>query len=490
MTSRYLISGKKDDYEVVIGCEIHAQVASESKLFSSSKVQFGGVPNQFASFVDVAMPGMLPTINQKCVEQAVRTGLAINAKINLTSYFDRKNYFYPDLPQGYQISQFFVPIVEGGEVLIELENGETKNIRIERIHLEQDAGKLIHDQHPNYSLVDLNRAGVPLMEIVSKPDLNSPEEAATYVKTIRSILRAIGSSDADMEKGNLRCDANVSVRKVGEPKLGTRCEIKNLNSTRNIARAIVFEAQRQVELIENGGVVVQETRLFDANSGETATMRSKEDAMDYRYFPDPDLPPLNITQDFVDKIRLELPELPAVKKNRYINQYKLNQEEVAVLLDDVAIAEFFEKVISRNVEAKLAVTWLNVELLGRLNKQNIAFDQMPISLDNFVELLQLITQKTISAKTAKEIFDLMFSSGKNPKKIVSEMGLEQVSDESPIVDAINKVLDLNQDSLAEYFSGKEKLFAFFIGQIMKETRGKANPAMVNDLLKKEIDKRK
>lgn len=487
--TNYIINGKNAQFEVVIGCEIHAQISSNSKLFSRSSTEFGSSPNNNVSLIDAAMPGMLPIINQKCVIEAIKTGLAINATINKISYFDRKNYFYPDLPQGYQISQFFTPIVENGEVEIILEDGSRKKIRIERIHLEQDAGKLIHDQNPRYSLIDLNRAGIGLMEIVSKPDLSSPEEAANYVKTIRAILRTVGSSDGDMEKGNLRCDANVSVRRVGDDKLGTRCEIKNLNSTRNIAKAIEYEAYRQVAIIESGGLVEQETRLFNPNSGETATMRSKEDAMDYRYFPDPDLPPLLIDDNLIKQIQESLPELPETRKSRYINQFKINNEEASLLVSDNLFIEYFEKLIIK-IEPKLAVTWLTVELFGRLKKSNIEFENNPIDSNKFIELLELIVSGEISGKIAKEVLDEMFINNANPKEIIVSKGLQQVSNEEEIAKIIEQIIDNNPAQLAEYISGKDKLFAFFVGQIMKETKGKANPAIVNRILQEQLNRKK
>lgn len=482
----YTIEGKSGKYEVVIGCEIHAQVASKSKLFSRSSTTFGAAQNSQVSLIDAALPGMLPIINEFCVYQAVKTGLGINAKINLKSIFDRKNYFYADLPQGYQISQFSDPIVGEGAVEIDLENGEKKTIRIERIHLEQDAGKSIHDQHPTLSLIDLNRCGVALMEIVSKPDMSSPFEAASYVKTIRSIVRALETSDGDMEKGNLRCDANVSVRKLGEEKLGTRCEIKNLNSMRNIARAIEFEANRQVEILENGGKINQETRLFDALNGETRTMRSKEDAMDYRYFPDPDLPPLVLSAEFVEEIKKSLPELPETKKQRYIKELAISDYDAGVLTSDLEISAFFEKLTAKH-EAKLCVTWLTVELFGRLNKLGINFENSPINADGLIELLDLIKSGEISGKIAKDVLDLMIAENKSAKKIVEEKGLKQVSDDSAIEKIIDEVLAANPNQLADYKGGQEKLFGFFVGQVMKASKGQANPAMVNELLKRKLN---
>jgi aspartyl-tRNA(Asn)/glutamyl-tRNA(Gln) amidotransferase subunit B len=480
----YIIQGKNNEYELVVGCEIHAQVASHSKLFSRADTSFGAEQNSHVSLVDAAMPGMLPTINLECVKQAIKTGLGIKAQINLKSIFDRKNYFYPDLPQGYQISQFSDPIIGEGEVEISLENHEKKIIRIERIHLEQDAGKSIHDQHPTKSLIDLNRSGVALMEIVSKPDMRSPHEASEYVRTIREILRALETSDGDMEKGNLRCDANVSVRKVGEEKLGTRCEIKNLNSMRNIGRAIEFEAARQVEILENGGKIDQETRLFDAIHGTTRTMRSKEDAMDYRYFPDPDLPPLVLSQEFVDEIKKSLPEMPQAKKLRYMS-LGIPEYDAGVLTADTEISAYFEKLLTRN-DPKICVTWLTVELFGRMNKAGISFENLKVSADNLSGLLDLMKSGEISGKIAKDVLDEMFETGESAAKIVESKGLKQVSDTGAIEKIIDEVLEKNAGQLAAYRGGQEKLFGFFVGQVMKESKGQANPAVVNELLIKKL----
>jgi len=488
----YIIKSKNKDYEVVIGCEIHAQIASKSKLFSRSSTSFGAPQNSQVSLVDAAMPGMLPVINEECVKQAIKTGLGINATINLYSVFDRKNYFYPDLPQGYQISQYQQPIVENGFIEIDLaaihESKETgkKTIRIQRIHLEQDAGKSIHDQDPKLSLIDLNRSGVALMEIVSHPDLSSPQEATEYVKQIRNILRALETSDADMEKGNLRCDANVSVRVVGNKELGTRCEIKNLNSLRNISRAIEFEAARQVEIIENGGNVNQETRLFDAITGETRTMRSKEDAMDYRYFPDPDLPPLQLTKEFVENIKLSLPELPEAKKHRYIKDYSISEYDASVITMDQSMSRYFEQLILKH-EPKLCVTWLTVELLGRMNKANLDFNNVKVDTEMMIELLDLIKDNTISGKIAKDVLDIMIETGEGAAIIIENKGLKQVSDTGEIEKIIENVLSENEQKVADYKSGKDKLFGFFVGQIMKESKGQANPSVVNELLKKKLN---
>ena len=481
----YTIQGKNNVYEIVIGCEIHAQIASKSKLFSRSSTTFGSDANSQVSLVDCALPGMLPTINEECVKQAVKTGLGINAKINLVSIFDRKNYFYPDLPQGYQISQFSDPIVSGGAVEITLENGDKKIINVERIHIEQDAGKSVHDQHPQFSLIDLNRSGIALMEIVSNPDMNSPFEASEYVRTVRSIVRSLGTCDGDMEKGNLRCDANVSVRKIGEQKLGTRCEIKNLNSMRNISRAIEFEAKRQVEILENGGSINQETRLFDALNGETRTMRSKEDAMDYRYFPDPDLPKLILTQEYVDNIKKSLPELPQAKKERYIRDLQISEYDAGVLTADDEIADYFEQLIQKH-DAKLCTTWLTVELFGRMNKLGVKFEDLKISAQNLTELLDLIKSGEISGKIAKDVLDIMFESGEQAHKIVDSKGLKQVSDLGALEKIVDEVIQNNLENFTKLQAGDEKLLGFFVGQIMKASKGQANPQLANEILKKKL----
>ncbi|HLD77146.1 MAG TPA: Asp-tRNA(Asn)/Glu-tRNA(Gln) amidotransferase subunit GatB [Rickettsiales bacterium] len=483
----YILKGKNCNYEIVVGCEIHAQIASRSKLFSRASTEFGAKQNSQVSLIDAALPGTLPIINEECVRQAIKTGLGINAQINLTSVFDRKNYFYPDLPQGYQISQLFHPIIGEGFVEIEDDEGAKKTIRIERIHLEQDAGKSIHDQDPQYSLIDLNRAGIALMEIVSKPDITSPKQASDYVKKIRAIVRALGTCDGDMEKGNLRCDANVSVREVGAKELGTRCEIKNLNSMRNIMRAIEFEAQRQIEILDNGGKIHQETRLFDATTGETRTMRSKEDAMDYRYFPDPNLPPLILSQEFIDKIKASMPELPDAKKERYMKELGISAYDANVLALDIDICHFFEKLIEKH-EPKLCLTWLTVELLGRLNKLGIGILEAKIDTQKMIELLDLIKNGEISGKIAKDVLDFMIESGDSATKIVTDKGLKQVSDSGAIEKIIDNVLAANPDKVVDYKAGKDKLFGFFVGQIMKESKGQANPQIVNEILKKKLAK--
>lgn len=483
--STFIIKGNTGDWELVIGLEVHAQVTSNAKLFSGAPTTFGVEPNQNVSFIDAGMPGMLPVINEVCVAQAVRTGLGINAAINLVSVFDRKNYFYADLPQGYQISQFLDPIVGKGVITLDMADGSTREIGVTRIHLEQDAGKSLHEHSPKHSFIDLNRAGIALMEIVSEPDMRTPEEAGLYLKKLRSIMRYLGTCDGDMEKGSMRCDANVSVRRVGDTKLGTRCEIKNVNSVKFVQQAIEYEARRQVDILESGGVIDQETRLFDSVKGETRTMRSKEDAHDYRYFPDPDLLPLKLTQQFVDEIRLTLPELPDQKKKRYIEQLGLSPYDASVLSADKASAEYFEVVANDN-DPKLASNWITAELFGRLNKEGKSIEDSPVSPQQFNGLLKLIADQTISGKIAKTVLDRMVETGKEAAVIVEEEGLVQVTDTAAIEKAIDEVFAANPDKLAEYRSGKDKLFGFFVGQVMKATGGKANPAALNDLLKAKL----
>lgn len=483
--SAMIITGATGDWEVVIGLEVHAQVLSAAKLFSGAATSFGAAPNQQVSLVDAAMPGMLPVINKHCVAQAVRTGLGINAKINLVSVFDRKNYFYADLPQGYQISQFTQPIVGEGEIEILLADGSSKSIGIERLHLEQDAGKLMHDQHPAKSVVDLNRSGVALMEIVSKPDLRSPEEAGAYVTKLRSIMRYLQTCDGNMEQGSLRADANVSVRRPGDP-LGTRCEIKNVNSIKFLMQAIDYEARRQVELIEDGGSVDQETRLFDANSGTTRTMRSKEDAHDYRYFPDPDLLPLVITPEQVAAIKADLPELPDVKKARLVADYGVSEIDATILTEERETALFYE-IASHGRDGKLVANWLISELFGLLNKAGRSLADSPVSPENLGGLIDLISDGTISGRIAKDVFVEMFESGEEAAAIVDAKGLKQVSDSAAIEPLIDAVIAANADKLAEYKAGKDKLFGFFVGQVMKQSGGKANPQMVNQLLRQKLD---
>ena len=478
------ISGKTGDWEIVIGLEIHAQVLSSSKLFSGASTEFGKDPNHNVSLVDAAMPGMLPVINQTCIKQAIKSGIALNAEINKYSVFDRKNYFYADLPQGYQISQYKYPIVGEGSLKITDANGEDKVIGIERIHLEQDAGKSLHDQHPSKSFIDLNRTGVALMEIVSKPDLRSPEEAASYVKKIRTVLRYIETCDGNMEQGSLRADCNVSVRKPNGD-LGTRCEIKNLNSIKFISQAIQYEAERQVEILENGGVIDQETRLFDTSTGETRSMRSKEDAHDYRYFPDPDLLPLELIESQISEIRSDMPELPDQLIERLISEYGITKYDANVIAEEKEYVHYYEN-SAKNRDGKLVVNWMTSELFGLLKKNNIQFNQNPISPNYLNELVELIENKTISGKIAKDVFEIMFATSKSPKVIVKEKGLEQVTDDSAIEVFVDQVINENKDKVKEYLSGKDKLFGFFVGQVMKVSQGKANPGLVNKILKSKL----
>ena len=478
------IQGETGVWEMVIGLEIHAQVSSKSKLFSGASATFGAQANSNVSLVDAAMPGMLPVINEYCVEQAVKTGLALNAQINNISVFDRKNYFYADLPQGYQISQFTKPIVGEGEINIDVDDQNQTTIGIERLHLEQDAGKSLHDQHPSKSYIDLNRTGVALMEIVSKPDIRSPQEAGAYVKKIRSILRYVGSCDGNMEEGSLRADCNVSVRKAGE-EFGTRCEIKNLNSIRFINQAIQAEAERQVEILEAGGEINQETRLFDTSTGETRSMRSKEDAHDYRYFPDPDLLPLEFTDSFVQDIKDKLPELPDFVKKRLVNEYGITPYDASILVEEKDYVNFFEQAASGG-DGKLTANWMISELFGALKKENLLLANSPISPEALGELIGLISKGTISGKIAKDVFSEMMINSKKPSDIVKEKGLEQVSDDKEILKLVEKVIADNQDKVKDYLSGKDKLFGFFVGQVMKISQGKANPGLVNKMLKENL----
>ena len=482
--NKNLIKGETGDWEIVIGMEVHAQVLSESKLFSGAATAFGAEPNAQVSFVDAAMPGMLPVINKKCVEQAVRTGLGINAKINLHSVFDRKNYFYADLPSGYQISQFKDPIVGEGKIELDMPDGTTRTIGVTRLHLEQDAGKSLHDQNPTESFIDLNRSGVALMEIVSEPDLRSSEEAGLYLKKLRTILRYLGTCDGNMDEGSMRADVNVSVRKPGGP-LGTRCEIKNVNSMRFVVQAVEYEARRQVEIIEAGGVIKQETRLFDNAKGETRSMRSKEEAHDYRYFPDPDLLPLILDEAWVNHIRATLPELPDDRKNRYMRDFGLTPYDAGVLVAERDTALYFESA-AKGRDGKLAANWVMGELFGALNKENKSIVDSPVSADALGGLLDLMMNNTISGRTAKEVFEEMYVSGKPAAQIVEEKGLQQVSDVGALEKAIDDVISQNPDKVTEYRGGKDKLFGFFVGQVMKNTGGKANPALVNELLKKKL----
>ena len=480
----FLISRKKNIYEVIIGLEVHAQVTSNSKLFSSSSTKFGAEPNTQVSLVDAAFPGMLPVINEFCVKQAIKTGIGLKAQINKRSVFDRKNYFYADLPQGYQISQFKYPIVGEGTVVLDMPNGQ-KEVGIERLHLEQDAGKSIHDVDPQNTMVDLNRSGVALMEIVSKPDLRSPDEVNVYIKKLRSIMRYLETCDGNMQEGSLRADVNVSVRKKGTDKLGTRCEIKNVNSIKFMQMAINYEANRQVDLIEEGKSIAQETRLFDTKKNETRSMRSKEDAHDYRYFPDPDLLPLEVTDDFVEKIKSEIPELPDEKKKRFIEKFKLSPYESTILVSDIETSKYFEEVI-KNSDVKLATNWITGELFAVLNDKNLEISDSPISSKNLSKLINLIKNGIISGKIAKTIFELMMDGDKDPQTIVDEKDLKQQSDPKELEALIDKVITDNPDNVKEYKSGKEKLFGFFVGQIMKVSGGKANPQLVNEILKKKL----
>jgi aspartyl-tRNA(Asn)/glutamyl-tRNA(Gln) amidotransferase subunit B len=486
--TEYRIQGSTGEWEVVIGLEVHAQVTSESKLFSGSSTGFGAEPNSHVSLVDAAMPGMLPVPNRECLRQAVRTGMAINAQINRWSRFDRKNYFYADLPQGYQISQLYHPIVGEGEIEVTLNEKDpdsaVKTIGIERIHVEQDAGKLMHDQHPTMSFVDLNRSGVALMEIVSRPDMRSPQEAGAYVKKLRSILRYVGSCDGNMEQGSMRADVNVSVRKPGG-ELGTRTETKNVNSIRFMMQAIEYEAQRQVDLIESGGAVVQETRLFDANKMETRSMRSKEDAHDYRYFPDPDLLPVELDDAFLEECRASLPELPDAKRARY-ESLGLTAYNAAVLTAEAETAFWFEDLLAEGVDARQGSNWLMSELFGALNKLGKTLDESPVSPKQAAELLRLVSDGTISGSIAKQVFEIMLETGQGASVIVEEKGLKQTSDTGAIEAEIAKIMAANEDKVTEYRSGKDKLFGFFVGQTMKAMQGKANPQIINDLLKKAL----
>ena len=479
-----LIMGATGEWEIVIGLEVHAQIISKAKLFSGAAADFGAEPNSQVSLVDSAMPGMLPVINEECVRQAVRTGLGLKAEINRFSVFDRKNYFYADSPQGYQISQYKQPIVGEGEIKVDLPNGVTKTIGIERLHLEQDAGKSIHDQSPTKSFIDLNRCGFPLMEIVSRPDMRSAEEAAAYVKKLRSILRYLGTCDGNMQEGSLRADVNVSVRKPGDA-FGTRCEIKNMNSIRFMQQAIEYEARRQIEIIEDGGTIDQETRLFDANKGETRSMRSKEEAHDYRYFPDPDLLPLTFSEAFVEAEKAKLPELPDAKKARFMSDWELSSYDAAILVEEQETAAFYEK-LAEGRDPKLAANWMITELFGNLNKAGKDLSQSPVDEAKLGGLIDLITDNTISGRIAKDVFAEMFESGKDAARIVEEKGLKQVTDAGAIEELIDSVMASQAEKVAEYRAGKDKLFGFFVGQVMKQSQGKANPAMVNEVLKKKL----
>jgi aspartyl-tRNA(Asn)/glutamyl-tRNA(Gln) amidotransferase subunit B len=482
------IKGATGDWEMVIGLEVHAQVTSNAKLFSGASTAFGGDPNTHVSLVDAAMPGMLPVINEAAVRQAVRTGLGLKAQINLRSVFDRKNYFYPDLPQGYQISQYKSPIVGEGELTAETDEGETFTVGIERLHLEQDAGKSLHDQHADMSAIDLNRSGVALMEIVSKPDIRSSEQAKAYVTKLRSILRYLGTCDGDMEKGSLRADVNVSVRKPGDP-FGTRCEIKNMNSINFIGHAIEYEARRQIDILEDGGSIDQETRLFDPDRGETRSMRSKEEAHDYRYFPDPDLLPLEFTQGFVDTLKADLPELPDEKKARFIADFGLTPYDAAVLVSEHESANFYEAVLAKLVDAsrdgKLAANWVINELFGRLNKESRDIAASPMSAVQLAAIVDLIGEGTISGKIAKELFEIVWTEGGDPRALVEARGMKQVTDMGAIEKAVDDIIAANPEKVAQA-RAKPQLIGWFVGQVMKSSGGKANPQAVNDLLKAKL----
>ena len=482
--SEYLIKRNNNEYEVVIGLEVHAQVLSESKLFSSSPTKFGAEPNSQVSLVDAAFPGMLPVINEFCIKQAVKTGIGLKAKINKRSIFDRKNYFYADLPQGYQISQYKNPIVGEGEVILDTLLGE-KVIGIERLHLEQDAGKSIHDMDPKNTLVDLNRSGVALMEIVSKPDLRSLDEVNLYIKKLRSIMRYLGTCDGNMQEGSLRADVNVSVRKKGQKTYGTRCEIKNVNSIKFMQMAIDYEANRQVDVLEDGGAIDQETRLFDTKKNETRSMRSKEDAHDYRYFPDPDLLPLELADEFIEDLKKNIPELPDEKKKRFMEKFKLSSYEATILVSDIETSKYFEEVI-KNSDVKISTNWITGELFALLNEKNLEITSSPISAKNLSKLINFIKDGTISGKIAKSIFEIMADGNQDPKKIIDEKGLKQQSDPKELEKLIDNVVNNNQEKVNEYKSGKEKLFGFFVGQVMKVSSGKANPQLVNEILKKKL----
>ncbi len=483
-----LIKGATGDWEMVIGLEVHAQVTSNSKLFSGASTAFGGAPNDHVTLVDAAMPGMLPVINEECVAQAVRTGLGLKAQINLKSTFDRKNYFYPDLPQGYQISQYKSPIVGEGAVVVDLSGGESVTVGIERLHLEQDAGKLMHDQHPTMSFVDLNRSGVALMEIVSKPDIRSAEEAQGYVAKLRSILRYLGTCDGDMEKGNLRADVNVSVRRPGEP-FGTRCEIKNMNSIRFIGQAIHYEARRQIGILEDGGTIDQETRLYDPNKGETRSMRSKEEAHDYRYFPDPDLLPLEFTAAYVDELKATLPELPDEKRERFMADFGLTPYDASVLVAERESADFFEAVLGRLSDkardGKRAANWVINELFGRLNKEGQDISSSPVSAEQMAAIIGLIGDGTISGKIAKDLFEIVWTKGGDPRALVESLGMKQVTDLGAIEKVVDDIIAANPDK-AEQARAKPQLMGWFVGQVMKSTGGKVKPQAVNDLLKAKL----
>lgn len=480
-----IIKGETGDWEIVIGLEVHAQITANSKLFSGAAADFGGAPNAHVSLVDAAMPGMLPVLNEYCVEQAVRTGLGLNSQINLYSVFERKNYFYPDLPQGYQISQFLHPIVGKGAIEIDLPDGSVKSIGVTRLHLEQDAGKSVHDQHPTKSYVDLNRSGCALMEIVSEPDIRGADEACAYVTKLRMILQYLGTCNGNMEEGSMRADVNLSLRRVGAAEYGTRCEIKNVNSIKAIQMAIDYESRRQLEILESGGTIHQETRLWDPAKLETRSMRSKEEAHDYRYFPDPDLLPVQLKSEWVDQIKETLPELPDQKKHRFMSSYGLSAYDSSVLIAERSRAEYYEDV-ARGRDAKLAANWVLNELLALLNKDNKPISDSPVSAADLGQLIDRISDKTISGKIAKDIFAEMYAHGGTADSIIENKGLKQVTDSGAIEKIVDEVIAENPDNVAAYKGGKDKLFGFFVGQVMKKSQGKANPDIVNDLLKQKL----
>ena len=480
-----LLQGNTGEWEMVIGLEVHAQVISNAKLFSGAATTFGAAPNSQVSLVDAAMPGMLPVINEHCIEQAVRTGLGLKAEINLVSVFDRKNYFYADLPQGYQISQLYHPIVGEGTVILDLEDGSTREVGIERLHMEQDAGNSMHDQDPKRSFIDLNRSGTGLMEIVSRPDLKSPEDVGAYLRKLRSILRYLGTCDGNMDEGSMRCDVNVSVRKVGETELRNRAEVKNVNSVRFAMQAVEIEARRQIDVYEDGGEVVQETRLFDSVKGETRSMRSKEHAHDYRYFPDPDLLPLELTQDYVDNIKATLPELPDERKARYMGNFGLSAYDAGVLVAERDTAQYYEEVAAGH-DPKLAANWVISNLFGVLKEKGVGISESPVSAESLSKLLDLLKDDTISGRIAKDVFEIMVAEGKEAVDIVEEKGLKQITDTSAIETAVDEVIANNPEQVEQFKSGNEKIAGWFVGQVMKATGGKANPPMVNQMLKDKL----
>lgn len=480
-----ILEGKTCQWEIICGLEIHCQIISKSKIFSSASTHFGSDANQNVSFVDAGMPGMLPTLNAECVHQAVKTGLGLRAEINKYSEFSRKNYFYADLPQGYQITQFRYPIVGEGVVTIDLDDGNTKDIRIERMHIEQDAGKSLHDMSPTKSFIDLNRAGVGLMEIVTKPDFSAPEEAGAFLKKLRSILRYLGTCDGNMNEGSMRCDVNVSVRPVGSLELRTRCEMKNVNSVKFVMQAIENEARRHIDVYENGGTIEQETRQFDPVSGQTKVMRKKEFAHDYRYFPEPDLPPLILTDDYINEIKQNLPELPDAKKARFVETMGLTKYDAMVICENKETAEFFEKAAAGH-DGKKVANWLMGDFFAMLNRKNLTIENSPVSAENLGKLVGLIEQNVISGKVAKDVFEMMSENGEDPEKIVEEKGLKQVTDTSAIESIVDSVIANNPDNVAAYRNGKVNLRGWFVGQVLKESKGKANPQIVNELLSKKL----